>query len=434
MTPPSPVGWLLARFAVPAILLVFYLTAALHFDYTPDGTYVVARFAEQLGTGTAWSGDGSPGIPWALLSATGRWLGLKPILVAKVFSLFFCSMGILLVYLLAVELLDDRVFALLVSLVVASQAWLIQCAASGSGVALTFALVMAAVVFLLRNEYLLSVLCVGVATMNSWPAAGLLIGLMVDAVVNSRSRRRGITIAFAVVMVFIAMILPWILYASWAGVPVLTGLPPIDPPTGPSMAGGLTILFAVIMGIVGYAADWTGGRGRPALLNHLGFLCLIAWCLGAGFAGESDLWRCAVPCLLAIVFFGLERYRRWRSGAATSFAAAIVVAAALLVSAQAEFLLVTRPAMRDRNAETEDLISIAYWIRSGPPSVRFSAEERGVVEYYLQRPAIAPESGERPDLVISALPELRGFEMVYSPPLQLEAGRGGKQYKVWRRQ
>jgi hypothetical protein len=433
MTHPSPVGWFLARFGVPAILLVFYVTAALHFDYTPDGTYAVARSAEQLCAGASWQNDEGPAVPWVLLSATGGLLGLKPILVAKVFSLLFCSMAILLAYLFAVELLDDRVMALLVALAVASQAWLIQCAASGSGVALTLALTMATVFFLLRNEYLLAVLCVGIATMITWQAGGLLIGLVVDSVVNSRDRWRGVTVGFAVLMVFIAMILPWILYASWAGLPVLTGLPPVDIPTVPSLAVWVTMLFAVIMGVLGYAADGAAGGARPAFLNHLGLLCVITWCLAAGLMGESDLWRLAVPCLLALVYFGLERYRRWRSGAAPSYGTALVFAAALLIAAQAEFLLQTKPTMRDTATETEDLISIAYWLRSGQPAVRFSAERRGVVEYYVRRQAMAPGTGEQPDFVVSAAPELQGYEMVYAPPLQLEPGRSGKQYKVWRK-
>jgi hypothetical protein len=430
----SPTGWLLARFSVPALVLIFYATAALHFPYTPDGTYASVRETHTvLTTGTSPS-SATPGLPLVLLAAAGRALKLDPILVSKVFSLLSSSIALLLVYLLAVEVAGDRVFALCATVVITGQGWLLRWAASGSGMGLFFLLVVTALFFLQRNEYLLAVVCVAAASLMSWYAAGLMVGVVTDVLVNSRDRRRGIMVAFASTMVFLVMILPWVLYATWAGLPVVTGTQPLETGLGESAAVMASLTGAGVLALGLLLREPGSVSGRHPLLQLSGLLWAAGWSLAVGYVWDGEALSVAVVVLVILGFAGLARMLRRLSGDQSAYGPAILAAAGLLLVTQAEFLTVTRPAMDRTIADNDDLTSIAYWIRSGvPEGATLAAERPGFLSYVLGREIPGPSRGERPEYMVSSADDLPGYEMVYRPAPELPSADEAKHFKIWRK-
>jgi len=430
----SPPGWLLARFGVPALVLIFYAAAAMHFPYTPDGTYTSARATQALLTTGKTTLPTTPGLPWLLLAGAGRALKLNPILVSKAFSLLSCSLALLLVYLLAVEVTDDRIFALCATLVVTSQSWLLRWAASGSGMGIVFALVVAALFSLQRNDYLLAVVLLGVTCLMTWHAAGMFVGVLLDVLVNSRDRRRGVMIAFASVMVFIAALLPWVLYASWAGLPVLTGTSPSDPGLAHSSAARASLagVGLLTLGLLFREPDAPGGR-HPAL-QLSGLLWVVGWCVAVGLVWDGGFLLVALGLLVVLAFGGLARMLRRLSGDRPAYGPPILAAVALLMVTQVEFLTVTKPAMDRTAADNDDLTSIAYWIRSGvPEGSRVAAERPGILSYTLGREIRGSIPGDRPDFLVSAAEEIVGYEVAYAPALMTQGQDEPGHFKIWRK-
>jgi hypothetical protein len=430
----SPTGWLLARFSVPALVLIFYATAALHFPYTPDGTFASVRETQTVLTTGKAPASATPGLPLVLLAAAGRALKLDPILVSKVFSLLSSSIALLLVYLLAVEVAGDRIFALCATVVITSQAWLLRWAASGSGMGLFFLLVITALFFLQRNEYLLAVVCIAAASLMSWYAAGLMVGVVADVLVNSRDRRRGIMVAFASTMVFLVMILPWVLYATWAGLPVVTGTRPLETGLGGSAAAMASLVGAGVLALGLLLREPGSATGRHPLLQLFGLLWSTGWSIAVGFVWDGGALSVALVVLVIFGFAGLARMLRRLSGDQPAYGPAILAAAGLLLVTQAEFLTVTRPAMERTVADNDDLTSIAYWIRSGvPEGATLAAERPGFLSYVLDREIGGPSRSERPEYLVSAADDLPGYEMVYRPAPELPPADDGKHFKIWRK-
>jgi hypothetical protein len=430
----SPTGWLLARFSVPALVLIFYATAALHFPYTPDETFASVRVTHTVLTTGSSPVSATPGLPLVLLAAAGRALKLDPILVSKVFSLLSSSIALLLVYLLAVEVAGDRIFALCATVVITSQAWLLRWAASGSGMGLFFLLVITALFFLQRNEYLLAVVCVAAASLMAWYAAGIMVGIVADVLINSRDRRRGIMVAFASTMVFLVMILPWVLYATWAGLPVVTGTQPLATGLGGSAAAMASLAAAGVLALGLLLREPDSATGRNPLLQIVGLLWTTGWSIAVGIVWDGGALSMALVILVILGFAGLARMLRRLSGDQPTYGPAVLAAAGLLLVTQVEFLTVTRPEMERTVADNDELTSIAYWIRSGvPEGASLAAERPGFLSYVLNREIGGPSRGEWPEYLVSAADDLPGYEMVYRPAPELPSADDGKHFKIWRR-
>ncbi|MFN0158420.1 MAG: hypothetical protein ACKVRP_10160 [Bacteroidota bacterium] len=423
----------ITRFALPAIILVFYLTATLHFGNTPDSTYTeILRIEHRV-----MHSDGTtPGVPWTLLIGLGERLHLDPLLVAKVLSLFFSCVVIMFGFLVAQQILMDRLLGFSAALLVAVQPWLLQLAGSGSSMPLAAALTLATLFFMLRNEYLLAAVFAGVCGLSHWQGAVLLLFVAADALVNSLSVRRGIKVAASVLMIGVATWLPWILYASTMGdgglVPIVIPVEQLQPPSLPvAIVLALACLLILVASILGLRA---GSELRPLFRMHAVPFALLVWLAVAGFQD----WTFAIAGLLMLFAYAMLAVRvllmitnRERTLYATSF----VLVGLILATSQWDFHSRIVPSMHAETIQAQELVAIAYWIRSHASDSTVVASERApILAYYSGKDILLENNGVAELIVASSAPSTE-YRMIFDPGAEHPGQFIGAttHWKMWRK-
>jgi arabinofuranosyltransferase len=205
--------------SLPLIVLLFYATASLHFPYTPDDTYIYLQFAKNVDQGNGISfnaGEPTYGFTsplWMFIIALGGRMGVELYVAAKAIDLVFASLALLTLYLLAFEVIRDVGVALSATVAFSVNAWFLRWSGSGMETSLSVLLTLAAFLFCLRNEYFLSVVFAGLLTLTR-PEGALLAGVIVaDLVINSVNRRRAVKMGLSLVLIYAALLLPWLVYA-----------------------------------------------------------------------------------------------------------------------------------------------------------------------------------------------------------------------------
>lgn len=412
-----PIVLVLTRFAVPGLILLFYVTAVLRFEYTPETTFgiLVAMAGEPVSS--LWSAF------LRLVSA----LGLEVLLAAKVFSMVFCSFAILFTYLIAFEVLTDRLAALCATLVVSMQAWLLQLAPSGSGAGAVLLLTLAAVFFLLRNDYLLAAIMAGLATLTSWQNVMLLPILVFDAYVNSRDRTRSMKVMDSIVLVFFSVVLPWVLYCLYSGKPIVpnevgvTGVPTLFPQ--------LSFLMVMLVGVMFVGVVVLASRERQLLRTHT---ALLLWIALAAFT-HHVMFALVLPLVVVYAFFSLQHALSVFRRGMLAPVATIVLTAAILAYNQLVMFPATAREMDAVAALSAEVKSAALWLRSNTAEQEAVNAPDGyadVVAFYSARRVGDADAR----FLVTAQTSVDGFELVFDPvehnPALLT---GSMRYKVWRR-
>lgn len=205
--------------ALPSIAALFYITAAGHFTYTPDDTYIYLQFARNLIHGNGFSfnpGEATYGITsplWLLMISLGGAIGADLYIGAKVLDLFFASFSLILCYLVAYEIVRETPVALCASVAFSVNAWMLRWAGTGMESSLSVALLLSVILFCLRNEYFISVFFSALLTLVRPEASLIVLLILVDLYVNSHSRRRALNSAAALVTVYLLVLAPWLIYA-----------------------------------------------------------------------------------------------------------------------------------------------------------------------------------------------------------------------------
>ncbi len=408
---------LLTRFSVPALLLIFYVTAALRFEYTPESTFAALVALE-----------GSPvSSLWSALLALASLLAIDPWLAAKVFSMVFCCFALLFSYLIAHEVLDDRLLALCVVLALSMQAWLIQLAPSGSGVGFALLLTLAAIFFLLRNDYLVATVVGGVATLVSWQNIVLLPILLFDAYINSVQRSRAAKLAISIVLVFASVLLPWLLYALYSGAIVLPN--EVGRSDVPAFLPHLSFALVLLVGIMFVGVTMLASRERHVLRLHT---APLLWIAVASFM-HRVMFALTLPMIVVYAFFSVQHVMLSFGKARLVQVGGIVLTALLLAYNQFVVLPATTALMDDASTTSAGLKSAALWLRMNAQeneTISVPAEHNCLIEFYAARPIT--DTGAR--FLITTDRQVTGFELVFDPvdedPALLAAPA---QYKVWRR-
>ncbi len=423
----------LARFGLPAIILIFYMTAILAFEYTPDSTYEELLLAKGLTAGDI----STPGTIWRLLLGVGELLHLDSLLVVKVLSLLFSCAAILMSFLIAFEILVDRVLAFSIALVVGVQPWLIQLAVSGSSVSLGAALTLATVFFMLRNEYLLAAILAGVSALTFWQGTGLLIILVIDALMNSLSPQRGMKVAASVLLVGLVTWLPWTLFALVTKHTV--GLPDIVPVTDVELPSLTTTVVLIVLGIsiaIMAGISWReGGESGALLRNQLAPTMVVLWLGLSSWISGSFSWLIGLPICLALLVLTLRMFLAANNRGHLVHGYSFLVIGVLLVLFQLDFYRSTKPCMQSRIASSNELMAIAYWIRSNVPVANeVNADSPWILAYYSGRridrvndvPAMYVVSSVRPDT---------SYKPVYDPVKEYPDQFVGSsdRWRLWRR-
>jgi hypothetical protein len=426
----------LARYGVPAVILVFYLTAVLRFDYTPEHTFVALGQV----TGLPSSPDGSFVSPlWTALIGGARSAGIDPLLAAKVLSLLSTSVALLAAFLIAIEILRDRFLAFAVVLMIAVESWLTQAAVSGHPFAFGMALLLGSVFFLQRNEYPVSAILAGCASLVFWQALFLLPLLAVDAFVNATEQGRRVARAARVLGAGAAVAVLWPVAALITGQGVLSWMPPFPELVVPTVPGWIVYGLCSAALIAGFTIlllkGGGGGRVVLVLLPALGPLVILAAC---SLSSGDELWRMALPFLFATALFGVRQVLGQLDRSAMLYPVTFLLAGLTLLLNQTEMQPTVRDHMVATAAEDRELEGLAVWVRShAGPEVRVFSDRPAILMYYAGRDVRAgtPHAPAVTDLVVTARTPGPEFTAVYrlpSSPDVPEIPGGG--YVVWRKE
>jgi hypothetical protein len=219
LSQPSKFWRAVVRYGIAVVILVFYVTVYLHFDYTPDDTYIYLQYAKHIAHGQGFSfNDGTPsygitGPLWALLIAGGTELGLDPYIVAKTLDIVFASMALLALYALAIYLLHDRVYALVAVWIFSFDAWFLRWSSSGMESSLAILLTLITVWYAYRKEYVVTAFVAAVLTLVRPEGALLFAVVLLDNLFNTRDRAVARRALFFSILTYGAILLVWLIYA-----------------------------------------------------------------------------------------------------------------------------------------------------------------------------------------------------------------------------
>jgi hypothetical protein len=424
----------IVRYGLPLLIGVFYFVAASGFAFTADAGFGTAA-ALKFGMQNLYE-HGSATPLWQGVVAASRIFSLDPLLVTKVLSLVFSCTALLAAYLVAREVTGDVLISLSVALVFSMQGWLLQTAPSGSALPFATVLVLTALFFMLRNEYLVAIIVIGLCTLLFWQGALLIVPFAADLWFNSVSRQRALKVGGSALMVFSAVILPWILIARFNDLPLLPVLPPTGefPPPSALMVILTFLLVAVaIAGVVlAFARRRVSSGSVPINAGALLFgLALLAF----NPMANSDLWLTVLPVFIACAFRGIaEILFRFRK-VGILYPAIVLASALLLAASQHEFRSFTQPAMLRANALQEQNRIAAQWVRANiPDRSTLGAEYPGVIAYDTGREVARVEEEKNPgeDLIISVRPVAADYAVAFLTPPAL-SGDSHERVAIWRR-
>jgi hypothetical protein len=410
----------IARYGLPSIIVVFYFTAATQFEYTPESTFLSFQYSGNTTSGNALSGIAGFASPvWMALVLIGGWFQLNGLLTVKILGLFFSCLVIMIAYLLAFEVLRDRLMAFCISLIVGMQAWFLQAGPSGSAFAIGLMLSLATLFFLLRNEYVLASILIGLCTLVFWQAVGLLLFLLADIWLNSIDKRRASKVMASAALIFLSVLLPWLLFAMLYGFPVVPMLVPLGEFTGITVWIGIALAVEVGLSTVGITFLMRSAVERKHIVRTQSAVWLwMLWLAFVGSVGMKELWLMAIPLFIMYAFFGLKRLLDAISR--THFVQPVMFALAglLIALAQFEFHTVTRTAMENSIDQAQQEMSIAYWLKSTmPQDATIVADQPGRLGFYLGKAVSYPGRGATAlaDYVVTTASPIEGYEIAYVP-------------------
>lgn len=418
------------RYGLPVVVGIFYLTASLGFSFTSDSTFQMLGAARDA---TSVS-EGFPSPLWRFLLMIGGSLGVDQLLASKVLSLVFSCAAILMMYLVANEILGDRLIAFCVSLVFGMEGWMLQLAPSGSALTLAILLVLTGLFFMLRNEYVVAPFMLGLCTLVFWQAVVLLIPLWMDIWINSVNKRRAAKVALSACIVYCSSLLPLVLY-SWSsgtkGLPTM--LQVAELPHISVMAAGILGLLGLV-GVTGFGLVMRSSeKGIEALRTSCGVVAFMITLVLVGFAYRSQVWLAASPVITVYAYYGfaeiLNRIRKQRLLYSLSF----VLTGLLIVHLQIEYQRMNKPSMAAAVEQNVELRILSEWLRTNSSNGNsVCAEQPGIVGYYAERPVDPLSENKEPAcaLVVTSRREVAGYDLAFRPVAPPDDGR---HYAVWRK-
>jgi hypothetical protein len=426
--------WIVA-IGLPVVVLVFYLTAALHFSYTPDDTYIYLQFAKNVvrGAGVSFNaGEPTYGITgplWMMLIAVGGWLGVDLYIAAKGLDLLLAGFSLIVFFLLAFEVLRDQLVALLATLAFSSNVWLIRWAGSGMETSLSVLLALATVLWTLRNQYALAIVTAGALTLVR-PEAVWLAGLvLIDLRINSVDWRLALRKITTLVMVYVALLIPWHSYAYARFGTIISNTARAKSEYGWDLfdtaakfinslriiaaSDGLAVLMLFVCAAV-LLVQFQQQR-RKAGVDGINRFYLFR----QSFVGIS--WLILLPILYAmfhlhtvsrylllvtpfITLFAFvylvyvlaeSRFRRY------SYAGAAALAAAILLQSQIVYSSIVKPGIQDFDEGMQtSLVAIGKWLgANAEPGARILLWDIGAVGYYSDRPVCDGAGLATPEMI-----------------------------------
>lgn len=434
-----PVITQITRFGLPVVVALYYVTAVREFAYTADEAYTTANWASYLlGQTPAAPAVGLFSPFWALLPALGGLFGLNLLFTTKIMSLVFGCFALLALYLVGVEVLEDRMLAFCAAIICALDPWMLQMGPSGAGITALLALSLATLFFLRRGDYALATLFAGISTLVAVPAVMLLFCILQEIRHEPEGRRRG-KIALAAFLLYVAVVVPWIGFALLKGFPIL---PHVNAP-GDSIAVSWLMLIPIVV-LVALAGFGT------RVVRHSPLLRLVSgkqpgsfwiWALWAGVVGflfARDLWLAGIPPLILLALQGLRIVVPALREDVPAYGTAFVFAAAMLVLNQTNFLFISRDLMTRSLTEEHEITMIAAWMRANLPEATMVESERpGFLAHQMKGSAriLAPARDHSAPFLLSSLTHVQEYVEVYRPASPDDPARpSGGALALFRRQ
>ena len=400
----------LAIFALPAIILLFYVQGARHFAYTPDQTYEYLQYARNLihgngfGLNAAEPHYGVPGVLWMFLISVGGALGVDLLLAAKAIDLFIASMALVLFFLAAYEAIRDAMTALFATLAFSMNVWYLQWAGTGVETSLAVALLLGALWFCLRNEYLISIFIAALFALVR-PEGFLLFPLIIaDAYMNHADSRQGIRVSAAFAVLYLCFLLPWIAFALWKFGSALPagflnsgsmGMNAIRLHFYTWLVADAPVLIVMMFSIMFYVlrTERNESDGERFFYFRQGFVAL-GWCILLmvffAFVRRDDGSR-NIPLISApLVIAGFTYFFHFvakRFSERTGRLIVVLVAALIIFQNQFAYFEIAKPQMETYAQGMEySLKPIGKWFeRNTPPEAVIGASEVGAIAYYANR-------------------------------------------------
>lgn len=420
----------MAVFILPGILMFFYATAALHFRYTPDDTYVYLQFARNVINGDGMSF--TPGVPtygitaplWMGLISLGGLMKIDLLVTAKLVDLFVASMALLVFFFVAYELIRDLFTAIAATLTFAMNVWFLQWAGTGMEISFAVLLLLGTLWFAIRNDYFTAIVLaalLGLVRPEGWL---IIVPIGVDIFFNSFNKRRALKMILAMGLIFAVLILPWMIYA-WLTFGSLVPNAEIAK-TGTLVT--LNEMFATLKGIgttlvvsdsitggvllLGIALLWKrGGTVRTPDENPpyeepvenssfyllrssiipLGWVLMV--CLLDFFTGEKISSRSMLVISPVIVIFAFFFFHRVAVAVGNPRRRMIAIALLSLVAMlqnQVAYFSVIKPGIDAIEKGMEScFIPVGKWLNQNtPPGTIIFAEDIGALAYFSQRPIV----------------------------------------------
>lgn len=429
------------RYGLPLIILVFYLAASMHFNYTPESTFVSVRSAHLMTAPDAdgqMPGDASISPLWCFLIMIASSLGVDVLLAAKVLSLLFACLSILCFHLVVNEIVQDRLVAFIATIPFAAQSWLIQVAPSGSPFLFLFVLILAGLFFMLRNEYLISTCFISLAALVFWQAMGLMVLIIADVYLNSIDPRRAAKMGVAMVLIFTGTLAPWFVFASLRGMSFLSVIPSVEAFTGTAPVDYVIPLLLVFVVALGAVFLWRSGVEGQAKLRALVPLFGATIWFGVVWrvSGVNSVYFGMVYVMI-LAFFSLWIIAQHKGGR-WAYPVVLVFAGLLLIAFQTQYNLRAKEMVNNAISRSEELSSIGYWLRSRVQAGEMVVSEEPASLSYYSGCAVNSSDVVATGLamyVVASNNPGQYFERVYDPvPLvSVTTGILSNHYAVWKR-
>jgi hypothetical protein len=400
---------------LPLVVLAFFVTAARHFGYTPDDTYIYLQFAKNMvhGNGIAFNAGeptyGFTGPLWLFLVAIGGAFGVDLVIAAKAMDLLLAGGAVILFYLAADEHFQNPINALLATIAFSVNIWFLRWAGSGMETSLSVMLVLAAFYFCMRNEYLLATITA--AALALVRPEGALFGLLVavDIVLNSKDRRRGTMLAGKYARVYLIIVGVWCVYAyrTFGTIIPNTALAKSHDGFGlASIGAGLWNMGSIVAAsdgvviaglLVGGVSLWRQLRLREederfyfwrAALLGLGWAVLLPLVYLAGNVTVlSRYLLLATPFLTIFAYLHLFQAMRRSRYAHLSYAVMFLFTGMVVLQSQVVYRAVVRPGVEGfEEGMNTSLVSMGRWLKEhAEPDATILTWDIGAIGYYSDR-------------------------------------------------
>ena len=407
--PASPFWIPVLRFGLGGILLVFFLTVTLHYEYTPDDTYIYLQYARNIASGGGFAfnagtpSDGVTGPLWVLLIAVGARVGLDPFVVAKTFDVLFASLSVILIQFVALQVTRNRFYSFFAAVFLGFDAWFLRWAGSGMETSMAMFLVLMTAWNLVKRDAPLAAFTAGLLTLVR--PEGFLFFLLVLGKAWEFGRDRGTAArTLGTAVTFYSMVVgPWIVYA-------LLTFGTLVPNTFAAKTFEASSLIDSFHAVVSSAGILVGSQALMTAFFAAGLVLAIrkrgirfVWkeaapalvvltvLVGYTILGTKMISRYLLLVIPLIIVYGLWGLGQLEAYFRISFPRMVVIlaAAAVLGTVQNTALFATRaiPHMVNFTRGMENCFRpMAYWLRTNAdPDAVILARDVGLIGYVSER-------------------------------------------------